>query len=102
MRRSVRTLHIAKLALITEIGDMIELYPGKILYFAIFFIDIFEQISERRAEVEAETASVTDVPDTHQFFLQRFFLPEFWIFRMYRHKGTTPQRRKAPLRLCGE
>lgn len=74
-----------KLALITVIGDVIELNLLQFLNFAVFVINELEQVDEGRAKVKTESATVADVKHAIQFFPKIFFQPVSWILWMQCH-----------------
>ena len=63
MRRDVRALHVAELALVALVDDLVPFAVGQGRDVAVLGVDETEQRREGWAQVEAEPAAVAQVED---------------------------------------
>ena len=82
VRRRVRAFrHVADVAQIALVDDFHEIFFVDAVHFERFrFVDQIEQCREAVAQTDATTATMANVVDALQLFVQRFFVEKVWIF----------------------
>jgi hypothetical protein len=90
MRRCVRTVVKAQLALVAEIRDASQVSGTQPIRFPVdrFLVETIEEIFKRRAEVKAASAAIANVKDTTKLVICLLLIPERLVVRFKGHRSS--------------
>src|SRR5580704_18423810 len=89
--RRVGTFDLAQLASVAEVDNAFLFSRGQRPNIAVVAIDRVEQRRKRRAKIEAQAASMTDVEDALDFLVQPGAVPILRLGRIIREAVSRPR-----------